>query len=87
MTHIELPYTDERKLPVEIPDGCVVAIYEPRAVGATQAVGTLIKEALDHPLHSQRLEERVQAGDKILIICDDLTRPTPADRLIPPASL
>jgi nickel-dependent lactate racemase len=84
LTYIELPYTDERKLPVEIPEACVVNVYEPKAVGATQAVETLIKEALDHPLRSQRLEERVQAGDKALIICDDLTRPTPADRLIPP---
>jgi nickel-dependent lactate racemase len=81
---IELPYTDRRQLSFEIPERCVAKVYRPKATPVVAASETLIKEALDHPLGSRRLEERVQPGDKILIICDDLTRPTPAARLIPP---
>jgi len=83
LTHMALPYTDRRQLSFEIPDGCVADVYEPRAVAAAEAPETLIRSALDRPLESQRLEERVQVGDRILIICDDLTRPTPAGQLIP----
>ena len=84
MAYIELPYTSKRQLSFEIPEGCIAKKYEPRAVAAVEAPEALINRALDHPLESQRLEERVQTGDKVLIICDDLTRPTPADQLIPP---
>lgn len=84
MANIELPYTSKRQLSFEIPEGCITKMYEPRAVAAVEAPEALLNRALDHPLESQRLEERVQTGDKVLIICDDLTRPTPADQLIPP---
>ena len=81
---MKLPYTDTRQLSFEMPEGCVADVYEPRAVAAVESPETLISSALDLPLQSQRLEDRVHAGDKILIICDDLTRPTPANQLIPP---
>jgi nickel-dependent lactate racemase len=47
------------------------------------APGALVNKALDNPLESLRLEEKVKAGDRVLIICDDMTRSTPTHILMP----
>ena len=80
---VELPFINERKITFRVPEATVVAVYEPKAIQTVDAPETLVNRTLDNPLESQRLEERVKLGDKILIICDDVTRPTPAYLLIP----
>lgn len=37
----------------------------------------LVKEALDQPMYSHRLENILKSGDHVAIVVDDVTRPTP----------
>ena len=67
----------------EVPQHYRVKVFEPRARLVNEDPKKLIQKALNNPLNSLRLEERVQPNDKVLIVCDDLTRPTPADLLLP----
>ena len=43
----------------------------------------LIESALDKPISSPRFNETINPKDKILIIIDDFTRPTPSDKILP----
>lgn len=42
----------------------------------------LVEKALDHPYGTQRLEELVSPGNRIVLIVDDITRPTPRQLLL-----
>lgn len=83
MSSLELPYTDRRIVSFEIPAGSVARVQRPTVVAPVETPEALITGALDSPLGSERIEERVKPGDRVLIICDDVTRPTPVNQLIP----
>jgi nickel-dependent lactate racemase len=42
----------------------------------------LIREALENPIGSPRLEEIVKPSDTVTVIVDDITRPTPASPIV-----
>lgn len=42
----------------------------------------LIQQALDYPVNSPRLEQLVENGNRIAILIDDVTRPTPRKQLV-----
>jgi len=84
LSNIRLPYTDTSHLSFRSPDHCIPRVYQPRATAEVESLDTLLEKALNDPLGSKRIEERVRPDDKVLIVCDDLTRPTPADKIIPP---
>lgn len=42
-----------------------------------------VKQAISNPISSPSLKEIVQGKKKIVIICDDYTRPTPQQKIIP----
>lgn len=44
---------------------------------------TNITEKISAPIGSQALDKILNPGMKVLIICDDLSRPTPTDKLLP----
>jgi nickel-dependent lactate racemase len=44
---------------------------------------TVIEAALDAPIGSPPLEELARGAQRVVILVDDMTRPTPADRLLP----
>jgi len=69
--------------PVEIPDANFLAALVPREIEPPQPVETLVEEALDHPIGSTRVEERVSPSTRVLILVDDTTRQTPALHLLP----
>jgi nickel-dependent lactate racemase len=81
---LELPYINDRKIPFRVSAGTVAAVYEPRAIQTVDHPETLVDRALDNPIESSRLEARVKPSDQVIVICDDVTRPTPANLLIPP---
>lgn len=72
----------ERTYTVAIPQGVALQIAEPRAVTPAADPGAAVREALDHPIGSPRLEELVRPGQKVCLICDDNTRPTPAGLIL-----
>lgn len=44
----------------------------------------VIEEALANPIDAKPVEELLWAGDSVVIIVDDITRPTPTAKLLPP---
>ena len=44
---------------------------------------TAIRHALQRPIGSQPLRERVSRGDKVVVTHSDITRPVPNDRILP----
>ncbi len=79
---LQLPYTDTRYLSFDLPKDCYARIFEPQPSEITEGPEQLIQKALDSPLGTNRLEDIVKTGDKVLIVCDDLTRPTPTKIII-----
>jgi nickel-dependent lactate racemase len=74
----EFPYPG---LSVELPDNA--EIYSVKTVSTGKSEVEIIREALRNPVGSERLRESVKASDKVLIITDDLSRPTPAHIIVP----
>ena len=67
-----------------VPARRLVEIVGPRPVPAGQEQeADLIRRALDEPIGTPRLEDMVQPGQRIVIIVDDIARPTPVDRILP----
>ncbi len=83
MKVVELPYGGER-LHVEIPRENLLAVVEPADVQPTSDPTTLVLEAASHPVASAPLRELVKPKQRVLIIIDDLTRPTPQHQILPP---
>ena len=73
-----------RKLNFQIPSGWNV-LYggEPEPTPAARNPLQKVKEALDNPIGSPRIEELASPGMRVAILFDDLTRPTPADLVFP----
>lgn len=80
---IELPYAS-KKLHFAIPKENLLAIAEPAEVAPVADVAAEVQRALREPLGTPPLREMVRPGQKVLILIDDNTRPTPQDQILPP---
>lgn len=80
---LHLPYTDHSSIRLNLPAGTVAAVHTPRARSSVAPVEVLLEQALRHPIGAARLEEMAQPDDRVLIVCDDVSRPTPAHQLVP----
>ena len=69
-------------LPIEVPDNRTTVI-EPTHIDGLADEKMAVLDALQNPLGSQALLERIPADTKICIAFTDLTRATPNDRIIP----
>lgn len=67
---------------VDIPDNQLVYYADMVEFNVTQSPDEMVESALDHPYGTDRLENLVNAGQKVMIISDDITRPTPKRLLI-----
>jgi len=78
-----LPYS-RTEVPMRIPDenllGVVDAKYTPPAPNPQEEIA----KALDNPLGTQRVEDLVKPGEKVCIVVDDQTRPTPSHHMVRP---
>ena len=61
----------------------LLAVVEPTTVPIPDAK-SVISKALDNPIASPPLREWVCPGNKVTVLVDDNTRPTPAHLLLPP---
>lgn len=84
MTRINLPYTPTRGITFTVPSAVGPKLYVPHTTAVTADASELVERALDSPLDSDPLEALVSAHDRVLIICDDNTRPLPAHLILPP---
>ena len=71
-----------QKISFSLPDSCHVQEIKPRSSSAILSVKNALIDILDHPTDCPALKNLVSAEDRIAIICDDHTRPTPIGGLL-----
>ncbi len=77
---VQLPY-GEKYLAVTLPDDCHATLIEPVFAPPLDDPARALSEALRYPIRSSSLTSLAQPGDRVGIIFNDITRPTPS-RLI-----
>jgi nickel-dependent lactate racemase len=55
----------------------------PGSGGKPAAEDALIRDSLDHPIGAAALEETLDPGMSVVVLVDDITRPTPTARILP----
>ena len=70
-------------LPFQVPRRLEVHLFRPRRDEKTRPWHRTLEKALESPVDSLPLERLVSKKDRILILCDDETRPTPLHRMLP----
>lgn len=90
---IDFPYANIEG--IELPDDLIWGVYGPEGFAgspagagaadaeAEQAEATRISAGLSQPLGAPRLSQAAAGAGSVLILCDDNTRQTPADRVLP----
>jgi lactate racemase len=84
---IRFPYPDVP--PLIVPDANLMGIYEAEDGGAAGDPARLTREALAQPIGSPRLADlarqcRPGGAKSVLVVVDDISRPTPVHLLLPP---
>jgi len=79
---IQLRYGKEFRT-LHIDEKNLLVVVEPRNAPAAEP-GAIIAEALENPIGTLPLRQMVHPGDRVTILVDDNTRPTPVDLLLPP---
>ncbi len=75
---------DGKKITFSIPEGWSLISNEdkPPVPGVTDPVQE-IRRALDHPIESSKIEDLARPGMEVVLLFDDLQRPTPAHLALP----
>ena len=81
MSRLQVPYGKTYQ-EAEIEDSIPVQLIDPECAPVTESVDTLIEQALDHPIASEKLENIVTKQDMPLIIVNDQTRPGPNREMV-----
>ncbi len=55
----------------------------PEAHSQVASEEEVLEKALDEPIHSEKLEDIVEAGDKVVIVTSDISRPMPSYKVLP----
>ncbi len=82
MAQISIPY-GEKEITFKIAGHHFQEILYPNRVTFPEDQITEVKQALEKPIGSGRLSEIVRPGQKIALLCDDISRPTPTAKLLP----
>jgi len=80
---ITLPY-GERNLVVEVPRRNLATVASPKEAPRHGDISTLLAAALRNPIESAPLSTLLREHEKLLLLVDDNTRPTPAREILPP---
>jgi len=68
---------------IEVPERNLIGIFKPSRVTSNRDQKKVIEEGLSNPIGSQSLSQMVKKGQKILILVDDISRPTPVSIILP----
>jgi len=79
---VELPY-GKGTVEVRIPGRNLVGVYSPKDVRPVADVREEVIRALERPIGSRPLRELAKGARKVVIVADDNTRLTPADKILP----
>ncbi len=78
------PFPYDTIAPVDIPASHPVDVYSVRAIGDVQeAPEAIVAASLAAPIGVPRLSQMVNGDSRILIVVDDISRPTPARQIVP----
>ena len=80
---ITLPNSNTTHLPLTLDERNLGAIVRPAPALPAPDADAVIDAALDAPLGSPPLEEIVRPGQRVLVLSDDNTRPTPVHQILP----
>jgi nickel-dependent lactate racemase len=83
MPTVSIPFGG-RPLSFEVPVDNLSQVLMPNASTPLADLDAAIEAALAHPIGQPPTEEWVRASDRVLLVSDDNTRLTPAERMIPP---
>jgi len=84
MTNVELIFRPGVTTQVEIDDRNLLFYAAPRKTVQVPDQSRVVEEALANPVGTARLEDLLVPDDSIVIMVDDITRPTPAAEILPP---
>lgn len=79
---VKVPYGSD-EIGFSVPDECLREILEPQEIQKAENVEDLVNQAIDNPIGSGKLHEIIKPWHKVNILCDDISRPTPADKILP----
>jgi lactate racemase len=82
MVDVKLAY-GKTGLNVRLPDDLRVDVVRPRHIEAPADQAGAVRHALRHPLGCRSLREYVRPSDTVGIVCNDITRPTPYQTILP----
>jgi hypothetical protein len=80
---IELPYGKDKTVIVDIPDKNVLFVADRGVAPPLKNPRDEIRRSLKKPIGTPSLRELVGLKDKVVIIGDDITRPTPQSIIVP----
>lgn len=83
MVDVWLPY-GKTEICARIPTRNFLGTIEPKEKQGVEDPEAEIKRALSQPIGTARLKEMAKAGDKVVIVVDDATRPTPSYLMLTP---
>lgn len=83
MASVMFPF-DGKPLSFKVADSNLIEVLSPQASTPVADLDHAILQALDAPIGQENLAEWIKPTDKIVIVSDDNTRLTPADRILPP---
>jgi nickel-dependent lactate racemase len=79
---VEFSFPYQFVAPVRIPDRNLVGVYQVHPHNDLSEE-QIISDAISQPIGAPRLRDLVKPGEKVLLLPDDITRMTPADRIFP----
>ncbi len=82
-TRIPLPYTDSVLSECVVPTTSLHHVYDLPKVLPVHDLDASIEYAIRNPIGTRQLADIVSGKHRVAIIVDDLTRPTPAARILP----
>jgi len=73
----------EKWVEIELPEKQILAIVYPKKIHGVPDEIAEIERSLDNPIGHKGLSALSRKGKNTVIICDDYTRPTPTDKILP----
>jgi nickel-dependent lactate racemase len=81
--HFKLPYGHRQTVEFDVLGRNVAFFVERKKLPAVPDVRQSVSEALKKPVESPPFDRLAKKGDKVVVIVDDLTRPTPQKDVLP----
>ena len=82
--HFKLPFGHHQKVEFDVPDKNLTYYVERKKLPSVPDVRDSVAEALKKPIGITPLSKLVKRSDKVVVLVDDLTRPTPQNEVLPP---